>query len=137
MDLERFLKAQAPVYADVLQELRQGDKTSHWMWFIFPQLTVLGRSGTARFYGIENLDHAKAYLSHPVLGARLKECAAVLLTHKNRTAHDILHSPDDLKLRSCMTLFAAADPSVLVFAAVLQQFYGGEPDTMTLQALEH
>lgn len=132
MDFERFLKAQAPVYAEVQDELRQGDKTSHWMWFIFPQLKDLGRSDTARFYGIETLTDAQAYLSHPVLGARLKECTDLMLRHTSKTALEILHKPDDLKFRSCMTLFNLADPQVPQFQRALDAFFGGKPDEMTV-----
>lgn len=131
--LERFVEAQDRVYADVLDELRAGDKTSHWMWFIFPQHRELGRSSMAKHYGIRSLREARAYLSHPVLGDRLLECTRLLLTHTDKTALDILHHPDDLKLRSCMTLFALATPTEPLFQQVLDVFYGGEPDAMTVQ----
>ncbi|HEY0944455.1 MAG TPA: DUF1810 domain-containing protein [Opitutaceae bacterium] len=134
--LERFIEAQARVYADVIAELRVGRKTSHWMWFVFPQLRGLGRSAAAQFYGIQNLDEARAYLGHPLLGARLVECTGLVLDHPTRTAHEIFGSPDDLKLRSSMTLFDAASPArANVFVEVLTVFYAGEPDRKTLELL--
>lgn len=134
-DLQRFLDAQQPVYTDALEELRAGRKRSHWMWFIFPQIEGLGRSETARFYALANMDAAKAYLGHPTLGQRLLDCTNTMLTHKRRTAHDILGSPDDLKFRSSMTLFMAANEKGSPFERALQQFYGGEPDQATLSRL--
>ncbi|KQZ49687.1 calpastatin [Rhizobium sp. Root149] len=134
-DLQRFLDAQQPVYTDALEELRAGRKRSHWMWFIFPQIEGLGRSETARFYALANMDAAKAYLAHPTLGQRLLDCTNTMLTHKRRTAHDILGSPDDLKFRSSMTLFMAASEKGSPFERALQQFYGGEPDQATLSRL--
>lgn len=134
-DLQRFLDAQQPVYTDALEELRAGRKRSHWMWFIFPQIEGLGRSETARFYALANMDAAKAYLGHPTLGHRLLDCTNTMLTHKRRTAHDILGSPDDLKFRSSMTLFMAASEKGSPFERALQQFYGGEPDQATLSRL--
>jgi uncharacterized protein (DUF1810 family) len=135
MDYQRFLDAQEPVYEQVLRELRAGNKTSHWMWFIFPQLRDLGRSSTARFYGIENRTEAMQYLAHPVLGPRLKQCTQIMLTHKGRPAQDILHDPDYLKFRSCMTLFQLADPTEPIFQQALGAFYRGLPDDMTEQLL--
>ncbi|MCJ8509069.1 DUF1810 domain-containing protein [Rhizobium lemnae] len=134
-DLQRFLDAQQPIYADALEELRAGRKRSHWMWFIFPQIEGLGRSETARFYALANIDAAKAYLGHPTLGQRLLDCTNTMLTHKRRTAHDILGSPDDLKFRSSMTLFMATSEKGSPFERALQQFYGGEPDQATLSRL--
>lgn len=134
-DLQRFVEAQAGVYASVRAELAAGAKASHWMWFIFPQLAALGRSATAKRYGIGSLDEARAYLAHPVLGARLKECAALLLALQGRTAHEIMGSPDDLKLRSSMTLFAQAGPDERAFARVLHQFFDGLGDELTLELL--
>ncbi len=122
-------------YTDALEELRAGRKRSHWMWFIFPQIEGLGRSETARFYALANMDAAKAYLGHPTLGQRLLDCTNTMLTHKRRTAHDILGSPDDLKFRSSMTLFMAASEKGSPFERALQQFYGGEPDQATLSRL--
>ena len=133
MDYARFLNAQEPIYADVLQELRPGDKASHWMWFIFPQLRELGRSPTARFYGLENLAQARQYLNHPVLGARLKECTQLVMQHHDKSALEILHHPDNLKFRSCMTLFMLADPNEPLFSAALDMFFKGDADDMTIQ----
>lgn len=134
-DLDRFVRAQARTYAEALAELRAGRKTSHWMWFIFPQLRELGRSETARFYGIGSADEARAYLAHPLLGSRLRECCAALLLHHGASPEAIMGAVDALKLRSSMTLFeaVAADPEP--FAAVLDAFYGGEGDPATLTLL--
>lgn len=135
-DLEHFVAAQAGVIDDVRAELRAGLKTSHWMWFVFPQLAVLGRSSTARFYGLSGLDEAKTYWQHPLLGPRLSECVQLVLAHRGRSAHAIFGSPDDLKLCSCMTLFEAAVPEEPVFAAVLDAFFEGLRDPLTREALE-
>lgn len=135
-DLSRFLDAQARVYPDVQDELKAGRKRSHWMWFVFPQLAVLGRSTTARFYGLKGTAHARAYGEHPVLGERLRECSALVLAVKGRTANQVMGSPDDLKLCSCMTLFEFALPAEPVFRAVLHQFYGGGRDGLTLARLQ-
>ena len=134
-DLRRFVDAQDAVHAAVRSELAAGRKRSHWMWFVFPQLTALGRSATARFYGIDSLDAARAYWRHPVLGARLRECARLVLATSGRSAHDIFGSPDDLKLRSCMTLFAEAAPEEPAFREVLARFFGGERDPLTVALL--
>jgi len=134
--LQRFVDAQAPVFDDVCDELAAGRKTTHWIWFIFPQLRELGRSATARFYGITSRDEALAYWQHPVLGPRLKQCAELVLQVSGKTAHDIFGTPDDLKLRSCMTLFAAVAGDEPVFTRVLERFYGGRPDGRTLALLE-
>ena len=134
--LDRFLDAQAPVYGQARSELAAAAKRTHWMWFIFPQLKGLGRTGTARFYGIESKAEALAYWQHPVLGARLKDCAElVLAAPSGLTALGILGSPDDLKLRSSMTLFAAVARNESVFRDVLERFYEGEPDKATLELL--
>ena len=130
-DLTRFLLAQEPVIDTVLAELQAGSKDSHWMWFVFPQLGALGRSPTARFYGIEGLEHAQRYLAHPLLGSRLLECTRAVLAHGDQTAHTIFGSPDDLKFRSCMTLFELAAPQHMEFRHALELFYGGEPDPVT------
>lgn len=130
--LQRFVDAQAPVIAAVRDELRAGRKRSHWMWFVFPQLRGLGSSSMAQVFGIASLAEARAYLSHPVLGPRLRECCALVLQVPDRSALDILGSPDDLKFRSCLTLFGLADPGEPVFRACLDRFYGGEPDPRTL-----
>lgn len=133
MNLERFLTAQAPVMADVMAELQAGRKQSHWMWFVFPQLAALGRSATAKFYGLRDLAEAKAYLAHPVLGARLVDCTRAVLAHAGKkTAHEIFGAPDDLKFRSCMTLFMLAAPQIDVFRSALDAFYAGEADENTV-----
>jgi uncharacterized protein (DUF1810 family) len=129
--LDRFVEAQDGVYDDALAELSTGRKRTHWMWFIFPQIAGLGSSPTAQFYAIASLDEAKAYLAHPVLGPRLRECARALLTVDGRSARDIFGYPDDLKLRSSMTLFARAADDPAPFQAVLDRYYDG-PDPRTL-----
>jgi len=134
--LERFLSAQAPQLATVLDELRRGRKLSHWMWYFFPQLKSLGRSSTAQFYGIASLDEAVAYLQHPVLGARLRECVTLMNSHPHKTAEQILGSVDAMKFKSSMTLFAKASGGDPLFQAALDQFYGGETDELTLRLLE-
>jgi uncharacterized protein (DUF1810 family) len=134
-DLERFVGAQRDVYDDALAELRAGRKRSHWMWFVFPQIAGLGRTATAQRYAVADLAEARAYLAHPVLGPRLTECAEALLAVPGRTADQILGTPDDLKLRSSMTLFAHAAEDPAVFRAVLDRYYGGEDDPLTLQRL--
>ena len=133
--LQRFVDAQAGVYPAVCAELAAGRKTSHWRWFIFPQLAALVRSGTARFYGLADAAHARAYRAHPTLGARLEECSRLVLAVEGRSAHDIFGSPDDLKLCSCMTLFEAAVPETAVFDDVLDRFYRGSRDPQTLHLL--
>jgi uncharacterized protein (DUF1810 family) len=130
-DLERFADAQAPVYETVLRELRGGRKATHWMWFIFPQIAGLGRSSMSEQYSIASLDEARAYLAHPVLGPRLRECAAIILASKGRSAAEILGSLDAMKLRSSMTLFRRSAPDEPVFAGVLDDFYHGVPDPAT------
>ena len=133
--------AQDPVYATVLGELRAGAKRTHWMWFIFPQLAALGRSPTAKQFGLENLDAARGYLAHPVLGPRLRECTATLLAAAEttgRSAHAILGSPDDVKLRSCLTLFEAAAetaPDRALFTRALTHFFAGDRDPLTLELI--
>ena len=134
-DLARFVDAQQEIYEQALAELRAGSKRSHWMWFVFPQIAGLGRTVTAQRYAIADLAEARAYLAHPVLGPRLAECAQALLAVPDRTATQILGTPDDLKLRSSMTLFAHAAGDPAVFRAVLDRFYGGEDDPATVQRL--
>ena len=134
-DLARFIKAQQDMYGKALQELREGQKRSHWMWFIFPQIRGLGRSETARFYAISGCSEAQAYLQHPVLGPRLEECTRAMLSHPSLSAHDILSSPDDLKFHSSMTLFGAAAQSGSLFEMALKVFYAGRGDQATLAAL--
>ncbi|HYD75033.1 DUF1810 domain-containing protein [Ramlibacter sp.] len=136
-DLQRFVAAQDPVLDTVLQELRAGCKRTHWMWFVFPQLAALGRSHMARHYGLRSLDEARAYWAHPVLGPRLRTCCEALLQARGRSAHDVFGSPDDLKLRSCMTLFALAAPAEPLFDDVLQAFCGGERDAHTAALCAH
>lgn len=132
--LNRFIEAQDRVYEGVLDELAMGHKTSHWMWFIFPQLRELGHSANAKRYGIESKAEALAYLAHPLLGARLKECINLLLAQRNSEIHDILGSPDDLKLRACLTLFSTLSPDPC-FKQALERFYAGKSDNSTLQLL--
>ena len=134
-DLQRFVDAQAPIHEAVRRELRAGRKTSHWMWFVFPQLRVLGRSATAEFYGLADLAEARAFAAHALLGPRLVECARLVLAVEGRNAHQIFGSPDDLKLCSCMALFEAGAPSEPVFAEVLGCLYAGRRDPLTLAAL--
>jgi uncharacterized protein (DUF1810 family) len=134
-DLERFVAAQDPVWDRVRAELARGRKASHWMWFVFPQLAGLGSSSTARAYAVSGLDEAQAYLAHPVLGPRLREAAELAAAVEARTASEVFGYPDDLKLRSSMTLFARAAPQVPVFTAVLDRYFGGDPDPRTLELL--
>jgi uncharacterized protein (DUF1810 family) len=134
-DLHRFVDAQDGVYDSVLAELRQGAKRSHWIWFVFPQLRGLGRSPTAARFGISSLAEARAYLGHPVLGARLRECARLLAAIEGRTVDQIFGWPDNLKVRSSMTLFAHATGDDAEFRAVLQKFYDGREDPATVELL--
>ncbi len=133
-DLDRFVEAQAPVMAQVRLELAEGQKRTHWMWFVFPQLAGLGRSAMARRYAIGSLAEARAYLDHPLLGPRLIACAE-LVRAAGRPIRDILGSPDDLKFRSSMTLFAAARPDVAVFRMALDAFFDGAADERTTERL--
>ena len=134
-DLNRFVKAQDPVIEAVLQELRAGRKETHWMWFVFPQLRRLGRSPMAMHFGIQNLDEARAYLGHAILGARLEECVEAVLSLSGHTLHEILGSPDDLKFRSSMTLFSTADAHGHLFKQALERYCGGEMDFATQKLL--
>jgi uncharacterized protein (DUF1810 family) len=134
-DLERFVRAQEGVYEGALRELRQGRKTGHWIWFIFPQLVGLGRSELSQRYGIASLDEARAYLAHPVLGPRLRECVDAVLATSERTAEDIFGALDARKVRSSMTLFHRAAPDEARFSEVLDRFYGGVADEATDQLL--
>ncbi len=134
--MKRFLDAQKGVYEQALREIRAGRKQSHWIWFIFPQLKELGYSQTAKYYGIRDLEEAKAYLAEPVLRARLIEISEALLALPGNDPTAVMGDPDDLKLRSSMTLFAAADPECPVFRQVLDKYYGGEPDPRTLKILK-
>lgn len=134
-NLQRFLTAQDFNYSTALEEVRNGEKRSHWIWFIFPQLAVLGQSGNAKYYGISGLDEAKAYLAHPVLAERLRVITNALLQHKGRDAVDIFGGLDAMKVRSCMTLFDAASPND-IFRKVLDTFYDGIADKLTLQYIQ-
>ena len=133
--LYRFVKAQQYDYDTALREIRAGRKRSHWMWYIFPQLQGLGFSSTAQFYGIRDLEEAKDYMEHPILGARLVEIGQALLTLETSDPGAVMGYPDDLKLRSCMTLFELAAPDQPVFAQVLEKYYGGHRDRRTLELL--
>ncbi len=130
-DLDRFLVEQQGAYEFVLAELRRGHKTGHWIWFIFPQVAGLGHSLMSQVFAIASLDEARAYLDHPVLGARLRECAGIVLATTGRTAVEIFGSTDAMKVRSCMTLFHRAAPDEQMFAEVLARFYAGVPDDAT------
>jgi uncharacterized protein (DUF1810 family) len=133
--LERFVTAQDGVYDEAVAELRRGRKTSHWMWFVFPQIAGLGRSATAQRYAIGSLDEARAYLQHPVLGPRLIECAAILAGNADATARQIFGDIDAMKLRSSMTLFRHAAPDEPVFGRVIDRFFEGAEDAETVRRL--
>jgi uncharacterized protein (DUF1810 family) len=134
-DLARFLSAQAGVYPQVLAELGAGQKRSHWIWFIFPQMKGLGVSSHSQFYGIGSLEEAKAYWHHPVLGPRLEECTILVNQVQKQPIERILGSPDDLKFRSSMTLFSRAARDTAVFTQALDKYFGGKPDLLTLELL--
>jgi uncharacterized protein (DUF1810 family) len=137
-DLIRFLDAQDQIYQQVVEELANGRKETHWIWFIFPQLTGLGRSGMAQHYALHDLDQAQRYLADSILGPRLRQAVRSLMDQKGKSALEILGSPDDLKLRSCLTLFreaATEESDRELFAKALEQFYRGEPDRRTLDLL--
>ncbi|MBS1819075.1 MAG: DUF1810 domain-containing protein [Acidobacteria bacterium] len=134
--LTRFVDAQEQMYASALAELKAGRKRSHWIWFVFPQLRGLGFSAMSERYGISGLAEARAYLAHPVLGPRLRECVTAMLTHAGMSADAILGDVDALKFRSCLTLFAEADPSESLFTDALARFFGGERDARTVTTLE-
>ena len=134
-NLDRFVQAQTTEYDQALAEISGGQKRSHWMWYIFPQLDGLAFSETSRFYAIKSLAEARAYLEHPVLGPRLIACAEAALDVEGRTARAIFGSPDDLKLRSCATLFASVSPAGSVFHRLLDKFYNGQRDDKTLRLL--
>ena len=133
-DLQRVVDAQARVIDRVRQELKVGEKKSHWMWFVFPQIKGLGHSETARRYAIHSLEEAKAYMAHPVLGSRLRECARLVVALNGKTASEIFGYPDDLKFRSSMTLFAHAS-SEPVFRQALEKYFGGEEDGETVKRI--
>ncbi len=134
-DLQRFVAAQEPVYEQVCAELRAGRKESHWMWFVFPQIEGLGRSPTARRYAIASRAEAEAYLRHPLLGARLRECARLVNRVEGRSIHAIFGSPDDLKFHSSMTLFARVAPDDADFKDALRKYFGGKEDPATIERL--
>ncbi len=129
--LQRFVDAQQPVYTAVLTELRAGRKRSHWMWFIFPQVSGLGHSVTSQTFAVSSLAEAAAYVAHPTLGPRLRECAALVASIEGRSIDEIFAYPDDRKFHSSMTLFARAAPREPIFAACLQKYFGGQPDPQT------
>jgi uncharacterized protein (DUF1810 family) len=135
-DLTRFVEAQRGSYAPALAEIRAGRKRTHWMWYIFPQIAGLGFSAMSRRYAIQDRAEAEAYLSHPLLGARLRECVEALLAIEGCSAHDIFGAPDDLKLRSCATLFASVSPDGSFFHRLLDAYFQGEPDRETLRRLD-
>jgi uncharacterized protein (DUF1810 family) len=135
-DLERFVDAQQGSYLGAVAELRAGHKSGHWMWFVFPQVAGLGRSALSLHYAIGSLDEARAYLAHPVLGPRLRECAGLVLATPERSAEEIFGGIDAVKLCSSMTLFHRADPDEPVFVEVLERFYGGIPDAATDEILD-
>ena len=134
-DLQRFVEAQNSCYRAVCSELRAGQKTSHWMWFIFPQLKGLGKSAVAMRYAISSQEEAGAYLENPILGPRLRYCTRLVLDLEGRSIRQIFGSPDDLKFRSSMTLFANVTSEDLIFRDALEKYFAGEPDHLTLQLL--
>jgi uncharacterized protein (DUF1810 family) len=134
-DLQRFVDAQDPVYDDVCSELRDGHKRSHWMWFVFPQIQGLGHSSIARKFAISSIDEAKAYLQHPVLGPRLRECTALVNNIQGKNIEEVFGYPDHLKFRSSMTLFSQAAPDMPAFAQALRKYFGGENDALTIERL--
>ena len=134
-NLERFVEAQAAVYSIVVKELKAGRKASHWIWFIFPQLAGLGVSATARQFAIASADEAAAFLAHPLLGQRLRECSALALAIDDRQVGEIFAPPDDLKFHSSMTLFAEIAPDEAVFQDCIDKFFDGEPDQATVDLL--
>jgi uncharacterized protein (DUF1810 family) len=134
-DLNRFVQAQEGDYEQALKEIRNGRKQSHWMWYIFPQFDGLGFSATSKRYAIKSRAEAEAYLRHPVLGPRLRECAEAAIGVQGRTAHEVFGSPDDMKLKSCATLFACVSPSGSVFHQLLDKYFQGERDAATLRLL--
>ena len=135
-DLERFRKAQEADYALALEEIKEGQKRSHWIWYIFPQLKGLGFSGMSGYFGISGIAEAKAYMRDPVLGKRLLEISGALLVHIGKNISAIFGYPDDRKVRSCMTLFSIAEPDEEIFRKVIDGFYGGEKDERTIQILK-
>ena len=135
-DLRRFVDAQDDVYESVISELRSGQKQTHWMWYVFPQIDGLGFSATTRHYAIKDIKEAQRYLQHPVLGVRLRECVDIVLGLKGRSASEIFGAPDDLKLQSSMTLFASVSESESAFSRVLDEYFQGRWDNRTLCLME-
>ena len=136
-DLDRFISAQEGIYESVLAELQNGEKRSHWMWFIFPQIDGLGFSATTKYYSIKNKEEARHYLNHPVLGPRLLQCTELLLAIEGKSVREIFDFPDDKKLNSSMTLFATVSDPDSVFAHVLEKYFGGERDERTTSLLDN
>ncbi len=137
MRLDRFVDAQAPIYDQALAELRAGQKQSHWMWYVFPQIASLGQSATSRAYAIQSLEEARAYLAHPVLGVRYRECCQAVMNTRGKSALEIFGTPDDLKFCSSLTLFAEAAPDEVLFYNLLEKYYDGDADEATLELLAH
>jgi len=135
-NLTHFIAAQDPVYNDVLSELKAGQKRTHWMWFIFPQIEGLGQSEIAKRYAIKNTDEARAYLSHPILGKRLIECAEAVKAIQDRSASQIFGYPDDMKFRSSLTLFASVAGEKSIFHDLISKYYAGKPDERTIEILQ-
>jgi uncharacterized protein (DUF1810 family) len=135
--LERFIEAQAPVYAQALAELQAGGKQSHWMWFVFPQIAGLGESPTARAFAIQSLAEARAYLAHPLLGQRLRECCQAMMNVRGRSAREVFGAPDDMKFHSCLTLFAETAPDEVLFYNLLEKYFDGDADEATLELLTY
>lgn len=134
-ELDRFVRAQAHIFEIALAEIADGRKCSHWMWYIFPQFAGLGFSAMSQRYSIKSATEAQAYLKHPILGPRLMQCCEALLAINGRSAHEIFDSPDEMKLQSCVTLFASVTPVDSVFARVLEQYFSGQRDQKTLDLL--
>jgi len=135
-NLGRFIVAQDKMYTNVVEELKAGIKTSHWMWFIFPQVESLGRTQIAKMYGIKSINEAKAYISHPLLGSRIQECTDLVLAIDGKSANDIFGHPDYLKFRSSMTLFLRAAPQINLFQRAINKYYDGHQDTLTIEFLD-
>jgi len=135
IDLQIFVQAQEDIYEQALAELKNGKKVSHWMWYVFPQIAGLGNSEMARKYAIPNLADAKEYLSHDLLGSRLRECTQAVLAVESRSAYEILGSPDDMKLKSCMTLFELADGPDSIFSDILEKYFECQRDERSLTIL--
>jgi uncharacterized protein (DUF1810 family) len=135
-DLNRFLSAQEKMYNQAWRELKNGQKRSHWIWYIFPQLEELGYSEKARYYGIKSIEEAREYLEHPILGKRLRECTEAVLAVENKTIVQIMNTFDDVKLQSCMTLFACVTNQNFLFLEVLAKYYNREQDSRTIELLQ-